>query len=133
MTKNIRADGAITTALIIEDNDNNLELIRFILERAGYKTRFAMTGLEGVQQALSIPPDFVILDIQLPDINGLEVLKRIRASKIGKDIPIIAMTSYAMSGDREKLIAAGCTSYIEKPIDPMLVIGQIEQAIQKRQ
>ena len=122
----------MTTALIIEDNDNNLELIRFILERAGYKTRFAMTGLEGVQQALSIPPDFVILDIQLPDINGLEVLKRIRASKIGKDIPIIAMTSYAMSGDREKLIAAGCTSYIEKPIDPMLVIGQIEQAIQKK-
>ena len=133
MTTKTRADGAMTTALIIEDNDNNLELIRFILERAGYKTRFAMTGLEGVQQALSIPPDFVILDIQLPDINGLEVLKRIRASKIGKDIPIIAMTSYAMSGDREKLIAAGCTSYIEKPIDPMLVIGQIEQAIQKRQ
>lgn len=133
MTTKIRVDGAMTTALIIEDNDNNLELIRFILERAGYKTRFAMTGLEGVQQALSIPPDFVILDIQLPDINGLEVLKRIRASKIGKDIPIIAMTSYAMSGDREKLIAAGCTSYIEKPIDPMLVIGQIEQAIQKRQ
>ena len=133
MTTKIRADGAMTTALIIEDNDNNLELIRFILERAGYKTRFAMTGLEGVQQALSIPPDFVILDIQLPDINGLEVLRRIRASKIGKDIPIIAMTSYAMSGDREELIAAGCTSYIEKPIDPMLVIGQIEQAIQKRQ
>ena len=122
----------MTTALIIEDNENNLELIRFILEQAGYKTRFAMTGLEGVQQVLSIPPDFVILDIQLPDINGLEVLKRIRASKIGKDIPIIAMTSYAMSGDREKLLAAGCTSYIEKPIDPMLVIGQIEQAIHKR-
>ena len=132
MTTNIRVKDAMTTALIIEDNDNNLELIRFILECAGYKTRFAMTGLEGVQQALSIPPDFVILDIQLPDINGLEVLKRIRASKIGKDIPIIAMTSYAMSGDREKLIAAGCTSYIEKPIDPMLVIGQIEQAIQKK-
>ena len=122
----------MTTALIIEDNENNLELIRFILEQAGYKTRFAMTGLEGVQQVLSIPPDFVILDIQLPDINGLEVLKRIRANKIGKDIPIVAMTSYAMSGDREKLLAAGCTGYIEKPIDPMLVIGQIEQAISKR-
>ncbi len=122
----------MTTALIIEDNENNLELIRFILEQAGYKTRFAMTGLEGVQQVLSIPPDFVILDIQLPDINGLEVLKRIRANKIGKDIPIVAMTSYAMSGDREKLLAAGCTGYIEKPIDPMLVIGQIEQAISRR-
>lgn len=131
-TTELTNTSAMTTALIIEDNENNLELIRFILEQAGYKTRSAMTGLEGVQQVLSIPPDFVILDIQLPDINGLEVLKRIRASKISKDIPIIAMTSYAMSGDREKLLAVGCTSYIEKPIDPMLVIEQIEQAIGKR-
>lgn len=122
----------MTTALIIEDNENNLELIRFILERAHYKTRFAMTGLEGVQQVLSIPPDFVILDIQLPDINGLEVLRRIRASNVGKDIPIIAMTSYAMSGDKEKLLAAGCTAYIEKPIDPMLVIGQIQEVLSKQ-
>lgn len=119
------------TALIIEDNDNNLELIRFILEQAGYKTRFAMTGLEGVQQALTIPPDFIILDIQLPDINGLEVLKRIRAHPIGIPIPIIAMTSYAMSGDREKLLAEGCTAYIEKPIDPVLVVAQIEKALSK--
>lgn len=120
------------TALIIEDNENNLELIRFILIQSGYKTRFAMTGLEGVQQALSIPPDFVILDIQLPDINGLEVLTRIRAHPVGKDIPIIAMTSYAMSGDREKLLAAGCTAYIEKPIDPTRVIAQIEDALKKQ-
>jgi len=119
------------TALIIEDNENNLELIRFILEQANYKTRYALTGLEGVQQVLSIPPDFVILDIQLPDINGLEVLKRIRASAIGKDIPVIAMTSYAMSGDKEKLLAAGCTAYIEKPIDPLTVINQIQEAIGK--
>jgi two-component system cell cycle response regulator DivK len=117
------------TALIIEDNQNNLELIRFILENAEYKTRFAMTGLEGVQQALTIPPDFIILDIQLPDINGLEVLKRIRNHPVGKSIPIIAMTSYAMSGDKERLLAAGCTAYIEKPIDPMLVVGQIQQAL----
>jgi two-component system, cell cycle response regulator DivK len=119
------------TALIIEDNDNNLELIRFILEQSGYKTRFAMSGLEGVQQALTIPPDFIILDIQLPDINGLEVLKRIRAHALGKDVPIIAMTSYAMAGDRERLLAAGCTAYIEKPIDPTNVIAQIEEALNK--
>jgi len=117
------------TALIIEDNENNLELIKFILEQASYKTRFVMTGLAGVQQVTSIPPDFVILDIQLPDINGLEVLKRIRAHPVSKNIPVIAMTSYAMSGDRERLMEAGCTGYIEKPIDPMLVIGQIEQVI----
>jgi two-component system, cell cycle response regulator DivK len=119
------------TALIIEDNDNNLELIRFILEQANYRIRFAMTGLEGVQQALSIPPDFIILDIQLPDINGLEVLKRIRANPIGKLIPIIAMTSYAMAGDKEKLLAEGCTAYIEKPIDPTCVVAQIEEALTK--
>jgi two-component system, cell cycle response regulator DivK len=119
------------TALIIEDNDNNLELIRFILEQAGYNTRFAMTGLEGVQQATTIPPDFIILDIQLPDINGLEVLKRIRAHPIGAAVPIIAMTSYAMAGDRERLLAEGCTAYIEKPIDPTLVIAQIEEALSK--
>lgn len=114
------------TALIIEDNENNLELIRFILEQAGYHTRFSMTGMEGIQQALMIPPDFIILDIQLPDINGFEVLKRIRSSEAGKNIPVIAMTSYAMSGDREKLLAAGCNGYIEKPIDPMAVICQIQ-------
>ena len=81
---------------------------------------------------MSIPPDFVILDIQLPDINGLEVLKCIRAGKVGKDIPIIAMTSYAMSGNKEKLLAAGCTAYIEKSIDPMLVIGQIQEVLSKQ-
>lgn len=119
------------TALIIEDNDNNLELIRFILQQAGYRVRYAVTGLEGVQQALTIPPDFIVLDIQLPDINGLEVLKRIRAHDVGKTVPIIAMTSYAMSGDRERLLEAGCTSYIEKPIDPMTVIAQIQAVIGK--
>ena len=121
----------MTTALIIEDNDNNLELIRFILEQSGYKTRHTMTGLEGVQQAVTFPPDFIILDIQLPDINGLEVLKRIRAHPVGKTIPIIAMTSYAMTGDREKLLQAGCTAYIEKPIDPSLVISQIKEALKQ--
>jgi two-component system, cell cycle response regulator DivK len=119
----------MSTALIIEDNVDNLELIKFILEQAHYKTRFVMTGLEGVQQVITIPPDFVILDIQLPDINGLEVLRRIRAHPVGKDIPVIAMTSYAMSGDKERLMAAGCTAYIEKPINPVLVIGQIQEII----
>lgn len=117
------------TALLIEDNEDNLELIRFILEKSGYNTRFAMTGEEGVKQALTNPPDFIILDIQLPDINGLEVIKRIRADPQGKSLPVIAMTSYAMSGDRERLLAAGCASYIEKPIDPMTVMKQIRTAI----
>lgn len=116
-------------ALVIEDNENNMELITFILESNNYQTIRAETGLAGLDLASREHPDFIILDIQLPDIMGTEVLKRIRAFDIGHDIPIIAMTSYAMAGDREKLLAAGCDGYIEKPIDPMLVMKQIEKVI----
>jgi CheY-like chemotaxis protein len=116
------------TALIIEDNPDNMVLITRLLEKAGYKTLQAITGMEGVEMAHN-GPDFIILDIQLPDIDGREVLRRIRSSDITVSIPIIAMTSYAMSGDREKLLAAGCDGYIEKPIDPLRVISQIQQVI----
>jgi CheY-like chemotaxis protein len=119
----------MATALVIEDNEDNLELIRFILECAGYQVQHAPTGLEGVRHALTIPPDFILLDIQLPDIEGTEVLRRIREKEAGKNVPIIAVTSYAMSGDRETLIAAGCNGYIEKPIDPRTVVQQIREVL----
>jgi len=117
------------TALIIEDNPDNMELFSFILEKNGYLTLLAETGEKGVELALNEKPDFVILDIQLPDINGVEVLRRIRNSRANGDLPIIAVTSYAMSGDREKLLAAGCSGYIEKPIEPKKFIGQIRLVI----
>ena len=116
-------------ALVIEDNENNMELITFILEESNYRTLRAETGQKGVDLALQERPDFIILDIQLPDIMGTEVLRMIRASEIGDRIPIIAMTSYAMAGDREKLLAAGCDGYIEKPIDPVTVMNQIEKVV----
>ena len=114
------------TALVVEDNEDNMVLITMLLKNAGYESIWADTGLKGVELALEQEPDFVLLDIQLPDIDGTEVLKRIRVldAEVAK-IPIIAMTSYAMAGDREKLLAAGCDGYIEKPIDPMRVISQI--------
>lgn len=115
--------------LIIEDNDNNMELISFILEVNGEETLKATNGTEGVRMALGERPDYIILDIQLPDIDGLEVLKQIRASESGERIPVIAMTSYAMSGDKEKMLAAGCNGYIEKPIDPERVIAQIRDIL----
>lgn len=118
------------TALIIEDNPDNMVLITRLLEKAGYKTIRAITGLEGVEMAIHNAPDFIILDIQLPDIDGREVLRRIRDFAVASAIPIVAMTSYAMSGDREKLLAAGCDGYIEKPIDPQRVIAQIQQLTQ---
>ena len=112
-------------ALIIEDNEDNMELISFILKKHGYETLKAETGMQGFEMALQERPDFIILDIQLPDIDGYEVLQRIRNSEIKDNIPVIAMTSYAMTGDREKLLAAGCNGYIEKPIDSRKVIDQI--------
>jgi two-component system, cell cycle response regulator DivK len=115
------------TALVIEDNPDNMVLITRFLEKFGYRTLQARTGMEGFEMALQKRPDFIILDIQLPDIEGTEVLRRIRNSEIGNSILVIAMTSYAMSGDREKLLAAGCDGYIEKPIDPERVISQIRR------
>ncbi len=115
--------------LVIEDNENNMELITFILEAHQFKTLKAATGALGVELALREHPDFIILDIQLPDIMGTEVLQRIRNAETGAGIPIIAVTSYAMAGDREKLLDAGCNGYIEKPIEPDLIIAQIKKFI----
>lgn len=117
------------TVLIIEDNENNMELISFILESAGYTTLRAYTGEEGCVKAINDKPDFIILDIQLPDIDGVEVIQRIRNHKNSRDIPAIAMTSYAMSGDREKLLLSGCDGYIEKPIDPDRILYQIQNVL----
>ena len=116
-------------ALVIEDNENNMELMTFILETNGYKTIRASTGQQGIELALKEKPDFILLDIQLPDIMGTEVLQMIRDSEKGQNIPIIAVTSYAMAGDREKLLTAGCNGYIEKPIDPLVVVDQIKKVI----
>lgn len=101
-------------ALIIEDNEDNMKLISFLLEKNGYQTLWAENGKKGIELTFQEEPDFIILDIQLPDIDGTEVLKEIRGEKKNTKIPIIAMTSYAMSGDREKLLGAGCDGYILK-------------------
>lgn len=104
-------------------------LITRLLEKSGYQTLQATNGMEGFEMALQRRPDFIILDIQLPDIDGIEVLHKIRSSEIGHSIPVIAMTSFAMAGDRERLLKAGCDEYIEKPIDPQRVISQIRSVI----
>jgi CheY-like chemotaxis protein len=121
------------TALVIEDNENNMELITFILETHGYRTLRAVTGQQGIDMALTQAPDFVLLDIQLPDMDGSEALREIRARESERQgparLPVIAVTSYAMSGDRERLLAAGCNGYIEKPIDPMMIINQVQSIL----
>ncbi len=116
-------------ALVIEDNKDNMKLITFLLEKNGYITVRAENGRNGIGLALKERPDFILLDIQLPDIDGFEVLKEIRRLEEEGEIPIIAITSYAMSGDEEKILRAGCNGYIVKPIDPFKVIGQIKKLI----
>lgn len=111
--------------LVVEDNETNLYLIRFILQKNGLEVIAAKDGASGVETAIRERPDLIIMDI--PDIDGLEATKRIRASKADGKIPIIALTSYAMAGDREKSLAAGCTGYIQKPIDPETFMTELEK------
>lgn len=104
--------------LIIEDNENNMYLMRFMLEKSGCQVLEAWTGEEGVVIAEREIPDMILMDVQLPGIDGLETTRRIREIGSCSRIPIIAVTSYAMAGDRERALEAGCTGYIEKPINP---------------
>jgi two-component system cell cycle response regulator DivK len=115
------------TVLVIEDNETNLYLVRFMLKKAGYKVIVEKEGIPGVEAAINKKPDLVIMDIQLPDIDGLEATRRIRASGNCGNVPIVALTSYAMVGDKEKALAAGCNGYIEKPINPETFITEIRK------
>jgi len=107
-------DQKMKKALVVEDDENNMLLISDLLELSGYTVMQAYSGEEGLAMMLTEPPDFVILDIGLPDMMGTEVVKKLRASGINGEMPVIAMTSFAMSGDRQRLIEAGCNGYIEK-------------------
>ena len=117
----------MSKVLVVEDNEKNMYLISFILSRSGYEVIEAVTGEEGVELAIKEKPDLVLMDIQLPGIDGLEATRRIRASGADGNIPIIALTSYAMVGDRERALVAGCTAYIEKPIDPETFTAEIRK------
>jgi len=113
--------------LVVEDNETNMYLIKFILEKSGYEVIEAREGAVGVELATKEKPNLILMDIQLPDMSGLEATKRIRASGADGEIPIVALTSFAMAGDREKALAAGCTGYIEKPINPDTFIAEVEK------
>lgn len=119
--------------LIIEDNDQNLYLATFLLEKEGFDVVPARDGPEAVELAGSMNPDVVLLDIQLPGMDGFEVLSVIKNFPHIACIPIIAVTSHAMAGDRERMLSAGCTDYIEKPINPSSFVSQIEQNLVERE
>jgi two-component system, cell cycle response regulator DivK len=115
------------TILIIEDNPQNIYLATFILEAHGYNVVQARDGIEGIKLASEVSPALILLDIQLPEMDGYAVAYELRNNQALSDVPIVAVTSHAMIGDKERILAAGCTDYIEKPIDPDTFIGQIER------
>jgi len=115
------------TVLIVEDNENNLYMMRFIIGKLGHAVLEARDGASGVAVARDKKPDLILMDIQLPVMDGYTATRSIRKEEALARIPIIAVTSYAMVGDREKAIAAGCTAYVEKPIDPAAFIKVLEK------
>ena len=116
-----------TKVLVIEDNEQNLYLVTFILEKHGFEVIQVCDGRNGIEMAKKNTPDLILLDIQLPGMDGYAVARELKNNMGKKDIPIIAVTSYAMAGDREKALEAGCIGYIKKPINPDTFIDDIEQ------
>lgn len=113
--------------LLIEDNEQNRYLVTFLLEASGFTVVSASTGVHGIHLATKMVPRLVLLDIQLPLMDGYEVARELRKIAALAAVPIVAVTSYAMPGDKEKALEAGCNGYIEKPIDPGTFISQIKE------
>ena len=103
--------------LVVEDNDKNMKLFRDVLRAKGYRTLEAITGGEAVVLAAEHRPDLVLMDIQLPDIDGVEALGRLRADASTASVPVLALTAQAMEGDRERFLAAGFDGYVSKPVN----------------
>ncbi|MFO0945146.1 MAG: response regulator [Planctomycetota bacterium] len=113
--------------LLIEDNPQNRYLARFLLEQRGHEIHQADTGPLGLEMAASVRPDLILLDIQLPGMDGHAVARQLKSDPFLRSIPIVAVTSYAMVGDREKCLEAGAEGYIEKPINPDSFVAEVER------
>ena len=118
--------------LVVEDNDRNRRLMRILLKANGYEVIEASTGAEAMDYLQDHVPDLILMDVQLPHTDGLALTQEIKNGAQTKDIPIIAVTAYAMKGDRERMLEAGCDGYISKPIDTQKLPQIIADALQKK-
>ncbi len=117
--------------LVIEDNDRNRRLVKILFNSKGYEVIEAKTGEEAINYLQNEKPDLILLDIQLPNMDGLTLTKNIKSKPDLKDIPIIAVTAYAMKGDKERVLEAGCDAYVSKPIDTRTLPELVESFIKK--
>lgn len=117
--------------LVVEDQEDNRRILRDLLSSHGYEIIEVTDGLAGVTAAQTHHPDLILMDIQLPGIDGYEATRRIKGIKALRDIPIIAVTSYALSGDDKKALSAGCDDYIAKPYSPRELLAKVELILAK--
>ncbi|MDP3768284.1 MAG: response regulator [Dehalococcoidia bacterium] len=115
----------MTRILCVEDDDNNLDLLQRRLTRSGFEVTVAMDGLEGVAAAISAPPDLIVMDLNLPAIDGWEATRRLKSRPETKQIPIIALSAHAMEEHREKALAAGCDEFEAKPLNFEALLAKI--------
>ncbi|SFC84877.1 response regulator [Algibacter pectinivorans] len=115
----------MVTVLIIEDNEQNMYMLAYLLENSGYKVVKAYDGVTGLKLAYNNQPDIILIDIQLPDMDGYEICVKLRNTGLPTHTTIIAVSSYAMDADKEKAIEVGVDAYIEKPINPDTFVTQM--------
>ncbi|HSH07189.1 MAG TPA: response regulator [Burkholderiales bacterium] len=115
------------TILYVEDNEMNRQMVRDLLRRSTYQLVEAHDGEAGVAKALELRPDLILMDIQLPKVSGMEAMRRIRAEASMADTPIIAITSFALSGDEQKAKEAGATAYLAKPYSPRDLLAMVRK------
>jgi two-component system, cell cycle response regulator DivK len=118
--------------LVVEDNEKNMKLFRDVLSATGYRTLEATTGGAAVELATKHAPDLVLMDIQMPDVDGVEALRRLRADERTAAIPVLAVTAQAMQGDREHFLAEGFDGYLSKPVNIRELIGTVRQHCEGR-
>jgi two-component system cell cycle response regulator DivK len=117
--------------LVVEDQEDNRQILRDLLSNAGYEMTEAVNGEEALAEVARQRPDLILMDIQLPVMDGYEATRRIRINPDMKSLPIIAVTSYALAGDESKALAAGCDAYVTKPFSPRQLLAKIREYLPK--
>lgn len=113
--------------LMVEDEPKNMKLLRDLLQKFGYETVEATDGEQGVELTREIKPDLILMDIMMPKLDGFEATRILKADISTKNIPVVALTAFAMSGDKERALEAGCDGYITKPVDVNVLLETVEQ------